>query len=213
MNHLSNALSYLYDPIASSGRVELEDFDILLFSGQNYWVSRAIEYLTGSEYSHVGIVLKAPTYIHPELTGIYLLESGQECRPDSEDGKKKFGVQITELNGLLSEYKGLIYRRKLVCDKEGMRERMLQIHKEIHNKPYDLNLIDIMEATTGLYLNNCKIEKRFFCSSLVTYVYIRLGLLPEDIPWTIVEPKQYGSGECIEKRMIHAKLESPVRIK
>lgn len=211
--NLGNALSYLYDPISSKGRVELEDFDILLFSGQNYWVSRVIEWVTGSEFSHVGIVLKSPTYLHPDLTGIYLLESGQELKPDAEDGVPKLGVQITELNGLLSQYGGVVYRRRLDCNKEGMREQMKKVHQEIHGKPYDFNLIDIMESVTGCYLNNCKIEKRFFCSALVTFVYMRLGLLPEDIAWTIVEPKQFSDGEYIEKRLIHAKLDSTVRIK
>ena len=211
--NLGDALSYLYDPISSKNRVELEDFDILLFSGQNYWISRAIEWMTGSEFSHVGIVLKSPTYLHPNLTGIYLLESGQELKPDAEDGIPKLGVQITELNGLLSQYKGLVYRRRLDCNKEGMREQMKKIHQEIHGKPYDLNIIDVMETLTGCYLNNCKIEKRFFCSALATFVYMRLGLLPEDIAWTIVEPKQFGDGEYIEKRLIHAKLDKIVRIK
>jgi len=191
----------------------LEDFDILLFSGHYLWPSYLLEWAQGSPYSHVGIVLKSPTYLHPNLTGIYLLESGQECKPDSEDGVKKFSVQITELNGLIGQYKGNIYHRQLVCDKTDFHKKFKTIHQEIHNKPYDDNLLDLMRAETGLQLGNCNISSRFFCSALVTYVYTKLGLLPEDIAWSIVEPKAYSDGGDIDKKLIGSKLENVKRIK
>lgn len=181
---------------------DIDDFDIILFSGKYWWPSYLIEWVQGSPYSHIGIVLKKPTYIHPNLTGIYLLEAGQECVPDAEDGKKKFGVQITELNDLISRYNGGVYIRKLnYKDKTKLRLTMNIIHGHIHNKPYDSNLLDLMRAATGLCIGNCNIEERFFCSALVTYVLIHLGLLDKDIAWSLIEPKDYGKGGKMEEKL------------
>ena len=192
---------------------DLEDFDILLFSGHYLWPSYLIEWAQGSPYSHIGIVLKKPTYLHPKLTGIYLLESGREYKPDCEDGKYKFGVQLTELNGMIGEYNGNIYKRKLVCDKTDFHKKFKEIHTEIYDKPYDDNLLDIMRAETGLKLGDCQIDSRFFCSALVTFVYMKLGLLPEDIAWSIIEPKAYSDNGDIDNKLLGSKLENVKRIK
>ena len=44
-----------------------------------------------------------PTY--PSLTGLYLFESGYEKDPSPEDGKVKYGVQISDLSKILEDIK------------------------------------------------------------------------------------------------------------
>ena len=79
--------------------MDLDQFnngDIILFDGKKYIISRIIEYILGSKWSHVGIILKDPTFIHPDLKGYYLLESGSESFKDCDEDIKKFGVQIPQ---------------------------------------------------------------------------------------------------------------------
>ena len=58
----------------------LKTGDILLYSAQlswnpMSWFGKLIEYVTKKPYSHVGIVLKDPTWIKPDMKGLYLWES------------------------------------------------------------------------------------------------------------------------------------------
>ena len=63
-----------------------------------------IKMFTKSSYSHVGMILKDPSFIHPTLKGLYVWESGWEGTPDPQDDKIKFGVQITPLYEIINKY-------------------------------------------------------------------------------------------------------------
>lgn len=201
---------------------KLDTLDIMLFRGQNYWFSYVVEYLTWSDFSHVGIVLKAPTYISPELTGVYLLESGSENFPDAQDHQQKFGVQISDLTEILDTYVGKVYYRKLkqgnsifdLLDLEyslNERQKLLNtklavIYKEVYDKPYDDFVFDLLRSEVQLKVGDCRSEKRFFCSALVAYVYFRLGFLPEDTEWDLIIPKHFGLKQLIDNKLINGKL-------
>lgn len=193
--------------------MELEDFDLLLFSGEYWWPSKLFEWLQWSSYSHVGLVLNSPTYIDPKLTGTYLLEAGEEDFPDSENGVKKFGVQITDLDRVLTNYEGSVWVRKLKCCKDTFHEKFKNIHSVIHNKPYDDKLLDLFRAGTGIEFGDCRCDKQFFCSALVTYVYSRLGVIQPNVEWSLVEPKEYADGGRIESLLLTAILEKTRKIK
>ena len=171
---------------------KLETGDILMFSG-NYFISRFIEYFTHSKFSHIGIVLKDPKYICPKLIGLYMLESGEENFKDSEDDKYKFGVQISDLNKCLDNYKGNVYHRKLHCKRDDkFYQNLIDIHKTVHNKPYDLNLFDLIKADLGLDIGNVQKTNEFWCSALAAFVYVKLGFLDNNIPWTIIKPQDFS---------------------
>ncbi len=75
-------------------KLNLRTGDILLFDyeGDNSFFqlfSYIIGKTTHSKYTHVGVILKDPTFIHPSLKGLYVWESGYEGTPDCEDGKVK----------------------------------------------------------------------------------------------------------------------------
>ena len=196
---------------------QLEDLDIILFKGENYFYSYVVEYFTWSNFSHIGIVLKAPTYISPELTGIYLLESGAESTPDCEDHKIKFGVQLTDLNTLLDSYTGRIYYRKLQCKirdpATDLHQKILSVHKEIYDKPYDDKFFDLLRAAVDVEIGDCQSIKAFFCSALVAFIYTKLGLLPATTDWSIVQPKYFGPKQTIEKTLIDSSFKELVQIK
>lgn len=178
--------------------MELETFyeqcqtgDIILFS-TNKWYSKIIEYFTHSIYSHIGIVLRDPVYIDPSLKGLFLLESGYEPVPSPEDGKMKYGVQISNLKDIIQRYQddqsGSLYYRKVHCTRDAAFEYNLQqVHKLTYDKPYDFNIVDWIKAEFNIHLGNEKRTSYFWCSALVAFTFYKLGLLPT-LDWTVVKP-------------------------
>lgn len=187
-----NIINFNYD--------NLETGDILLFRGTSF-LSRIVEYFGLSDYSHVGMILKNPKFINPNLEdGIYILESSSNDTPDSEDHKFKLGVQIHLLADVVKQFStGTVFVRKLnVIRDENFYKKMDGIHKEIHNKPYDLNPYDWLIAKINLtnkFNESDKYRKTnsFWCSALLSYVYCKLGLINEDINWSIISPKEFSS--------------------
>lgn len=178
---------------------DIETGDLLLLNGK-YFISKLIEYFTGSIFSHCGILIKNPKFFDNQLEGLYLLESGSEINPDSENNRKKIGVQLTKLDDIIKNYDGDLYIRKLKCEKgEDFYEKMEQIHSDLHNLPYDINPIDWLKAEFDIEVGNLQKKNTFWCSALVAYVYTKLGFLDENIPWTIIKPQDFS---CTSKRLI-----------
>lgn len=176
--------------------------DILLFKS-DCWYSQLIEYFGYSDYSHVAMILKDPTYINPEFKGLYIIESGYETFCDAEDNKHKFGVQINKLETVL-EKDNNIYYRKLILKDENIRKSFDHIlknaHDHVHNKPYDVNVYDWLNAKLCLDEHsyekrenddNARRTDRYWCSALVAYLYSKMGLL-DDAPWSLVAPKEFS---------------------
>jgi len=190
---------------------ELQTGDIILFSNNRFWFSKLVEWWTGTKWSHVGMILRDPTYINPVLQGVYLWESGVERTGDCEDNKHKFGVQITDFEKLLNpdnekyKYAGHIVARRLYCkgrNLDATDEQLINIHNVVHNKPYDVSLLDFIEANMDVskieknnkhFICNHRKTNKFFCSALVGYIYTQLGLLPNTTNWTECEPAFFSS--------------------
>ena len=198
---------------------KLKTGDILLFGDSPFWFGRVVSFFTKSPLSHVAIVLKDPTYINPSLKGIYMLESGVEDFPDSEDHKKKFGVQITSITELLmddSREVGYINYRELhtSMSKEEMEAKIKKVHAMVHDKPYDVDLMDFVDASNdvitvedtpppkyswwnpvGYLVPNHRKTDTFFCSALVGRVYTYLNFFPVDTNWSECTPQFFSSQE------------------
>ena len=98
----------------------LKTGDLLLFNDQTTGAfgtfTKMIKWGTHSNYSHTAVILRDPSFIHPSLKGLYVWESGEEDKPDPQDGKKKIGVQISPIDEVFSPYKrtgGHVYYRKV----------------------------------------------------------------------------------------------------
>ena len=184
----------------------LDTGDLLLFRG-NSFVGRCVECLTYSKFSHIGMVLKDPTFIREDLTGLYLWQSGKEDFPDAEDHVIFYGVQISPLDKVISEY-GInnIFVRKLTTTNPIKIKRLKKIHDEIHHHSYDLNIIDWIMA--GIYqvenwsdidndkkslIKNKKIKtpKTVWCSALIGYIYYRLNLISNP-NWKLLSPQDWS---------------------
>lgn len=184
----------------SCEKLDLQTGDILLMGTKNFWFSRIVEKVSGSQWSHVGIVLKDPIWINPALQGYYFWQSGIEDFPDVENDEKKFGVRLDDLEEILESYDGYVSVRKLNTPEpiQDMIEKLKKIHKVVHGKSYDLDILDFLGANEQIEISNgwfSKYSKKttsFFCSALVGYIYSHLGLLPADTEWTKCEPKTFS---------------------
>ena len=185
-------------------RKEVKEFkslktgDILLFIGKPKnplmrlfdWT---IQSATHSQYSHVAVVIRDPTFIHPTLKGLFVWESSWEGTPDPQDGKVKLGVQLTSFYQLLNNFEGQIYVRRLLKGSNCIsNERLAKIHGVVYGKPYDIDIKDWVEAWKQVDSDPHKIS-RFWCSALVAYILVGLEFLPDKTDWSIVRPSDLSS--------------------
>ena len=185
-------------------RDELNTGDILLFRhSTKQEILSWYEYIEGfltwiigaateSPFTHVGIVVKDPEFI--DKKGLYVLESTYEGLPDSEDDKIKLGVQLIPIEECFANNYSDIYWRKLDCVRdESFYKKFMEAHDIVHNKPYDLNPIDWIKAFFEIDLGDEQRTNTFWCSAMVSYIYVRFGFLDEKTPWTIMYPSQLSS--------------------
>lgn len=176
----------------------LQTGDIVLFKGRTI-ISYLLEYFGRSPYSHVGIIIRNPSFLNKDLEdGIYLLESGWNGIPDSESGTPKVGVQIHFLQDILDECKsGTVFVRKVNCVRNASFYQTLQnVHREILNKPYDLKPWDWL---MGLYAEHHQVPldpayqrtDSFWCSALLAYVYEKLNLI-QPVNWSLIAPREFS---------------------
>jgi hypothetical protein len=180
----------------------LQTGDILLFS-TNKWYSDVIEIGDDCEFSHCGIILRDPIFIDPSLNGLYVLESGLEPFPDVLDHQIHFGVQIVPLNKVIDEYvvkkEGSLFHRSLIGKRDKTMERKLfQAYQIAKDKPYNCNPLDWLEALLGIHWFDRKITSRFWCSALVAFIYVKIGIIDSKIDWSLVTPKEWSSSSKIK---------------
>lgn len=175
----------------------LKTGDLILFNGHNTgllnYFSSLIRFGTHSDYTHVGVIIKDPTFINPVLKGLYVWESGYEGTPDPQDNKIKVGVQITPLFEMIQNFKGsTILFRKINCNfKCFTDENLKKVHEVVYNKPYDFVPKDWLEALIRKDSEPQKTD-RFWCSALVGYIYTKCGILDEDTDWSILRPSDFS---------------------
>jgi len=177
---------------------ELQTGDILLISNKekgifDYFLDM-IRYGTHSDYVHIGIVLKDPDFLEKKLEGLFIWESGFEGTPDPQDNKIKLGVQVTEFNDFLSNYKDTnvkIFVRKFNHYNLFKSDKLKEIHQIAYNRPYDINPRDWIGA---LFNNDSHPQKtdRFWCSAFVGFVLTKLDILKSDTDWSIMKPCDFA---------------------
>ena len=205
----------MYKPLVNKN-VNMDDWqtgDLILFKNLDSCFGKVIKYFTGSEYTHVGIVLRDPTFTGDNLRGLFFWESCDENYPDAEDHKKKVGVEIVDLGRLMQGVgKIQLFYRKLTLNKGFTIDntRLKEIHDTVHNKPYDIVPLDWIEAYLKFDPNPQK-RDRFWCSALTGYIFVQLGLLPYNTDWSIMRPSDFST-ERKDFPLINATLGKEVRI-
>lgn len=177
----------------------LKTGDILLFdyneSGIIGLFNKAIKYFTKSPYSHVAVVLKDPSFIHPSLKGYYIWESSWEGTPDPQDNKIKLGVQITPLDEVMNNCKNTnssVFLRRVNCPIGTFNKNVLsKIHEVVYDKPYDIVPEDWINAINRSD-NHPQKTDRFWCSALVGYIYTKCNLLVKNTDWSELRPADFS---------------------
>jgi hypothetical protein len=138
------------------------------------------------------MVINDPTFIDPDLSGSYFWQSTLSDEPDPQDGKWKLGVQLTPLKDVIDNYNGYVYLRKVDCSADHFtQERLVDIHKTVYDKPYDIVPEDWIEA---IFHKDSHPQKtnRFWCSALVGYIYTKCCVLDENTDWSILRPSDFS---------------------
>ncbi len=211
--------------------------DILLFHNSKSCFFKLVECCTHSKYSHVAMIIKDPDFTTPPLKGLYIIESGTEPFKDSENHRKKFGVQIVPLQLVLATYQGSVYWRRLKLNiaRDMKFERTLAIaHNYVHNLPYDIDPMDWLNAAFGTCEPASKTgstkskRNRFFCccrpaphqqrtnmfwcSALIAFIYSMIGLLPESTPWSYIKPVDWGTEHPTPLNFVQCSLDDEIKI-
>ena len=176
--------------------MDLKTGDLLLFNSHSssfFSLSSLIKWGTHSNYTHVAMVLKDPSFIHPCLKGTFVWESSWEGTPDPQDGKVKLGVQITPIKEMIDSFGTQnVFVRKIECDETLFSpETLSEVHKIVYDKPYDIVPADWIEA---LFRKDAEPQKtdRFWCSALVGYIYTKCGILDANTDWSILRPSDFS---------------------
>jgi len=185
----------------------LETGDLLLY--QTYELStETVSYFTPCTYTHVSIILKRPTWLDPELTDdYYILESVIDNTKGDISHSASKDIKVISLHYVYDNYTmnqlGHLYVRKLHAQIpiHKIHERVKHAHDTIKNDTYDtsvsnwitaLRLMDTKVSSFNLFYQYHN-RKTMWCSALVAYVYKECGFLSPDIPWTIVNPCDFGA--------------------
>ena len=178
----------------------LKTGDILLYDyeGNNIFYklfANLIRYFTNSNFSHISMVIKDPKFIHTNLKGYYVWQSGWTDTIDPQDNKVKFGVQLTPFYEVYNDYKknsSYISLRRINCKPSTFNDDILnEIHNTVYNKPYDIIPSDWINAIFRKDNHKQKTD-RFWCSALIGYIYTKCGILHPTTDWTILRPSDFS---------------------
>lgn len=191
---------------------ELKTGDIILFNnnannGFFGFFANAIKFGSHSNYTHIGMILKNPTFIHKSLQGIYVWESGIENINNNQiktqlekEIKKKIGVQITPIYEMINSYKennGKIFIRRIHTELNQddsnypfSNNKLLEINNHIYDKPYDINPLHWLEKIINIPIS--KHTNSFWCSALIGYIYTTIGILDESTDWSNLSPSDFS---------------------
>lgn len=182
--------------------------DIILFSDTHFLPSRIIEFSSHSIYSHVGIIVKdclglpSSGDVGNGTDGIYILEStGFSDIPDAKDNKIKWGVQIRPFNKVKDEYNGSVFHRSLHCDRnEDFFQHLEEAYSLVKDATYNTSPIEWLSLLLGkdLFHENEPSSSHgdvasLVCSTLVAFIYQKLGLISKHADYALVRPKDLGT--------------------
>ena len=191
--------------------------DLVLFNSRKHWYDFIIEYFSSSHISHIGMILKNPIYLDPSLNdGLYILESCIHNTVDDEISHTKIdGVQINKLDAVLEDfmngkdsghiyYRFLNYKRDIEFD-----NNIKQIVESVYAKPYDTCVSDWLNAELylldGEKVGDVHKTDTFWCSALIAYIYVKLGFLNNNIPWTIISPGTFSINNKTPGKLVFTK--------
>lgn len=184
--------------------------DILLFTGTSL-EGHIITTVTSGHFSHIGIIFRDcenpknnrplvleavmnadevhDVYTHKRVGGVrvvdmyeYLTQSKQQCVCIRQlQSKKSLGIEM-QFHGLLT----------------GVMRDMV---RQEHGKPYETSFIEFVNARLRLFEITTETPASYFCSELVAWCYMNIGLLiQEDGPARQYLPDDFAASKGLRLR-------------
>lgn len=189
---------------------DLQTGDLIFFRG-NGWESRLIQWVTGSLWSHVAMVVE-PTDLDPNSkeTGLLLWEATSVPGDDFELGPGKTGPMLCRLNDRLEYYVAetdtILFSVRYLHTSwtPAMRKAIADFIKdpEVRNSKYPESWEVIWYFFRDRVLRGIE-EHSYYCSELVAATYTRAGILP-----TSPSPQSYCPKDFSERGFIPRLLRS-----
>ncbi len=191
----------------------LKTGDLILFSGQ-YQMSKLVEKLEHSMWSHVGMVFR------PDPKGdVYFWESTALTNLEDEvmhdhltgpkvvrliDRLKTYGQDVVPYEPPAYAWRSLDVVRSLD------EQKLIRYMKEVHGipNPSEWNMIE--EVAEGRFFSIASKAKDYTCSKLIGETYQELGIASFTIPLNGLMPKDFSSTGKID--LIDCVLEEEVLI-
>jgi hypothetical protein len=156
-------------------RDAIQSFDILLFSGRGL-VSRGIQALTNSPWSHVAVALRLR-----EFDQVLCYESTTlSDQADLVSGRRVKGVQLVQLSARLAGYEGEVAWRAV----HGRRSAAMNVAaghfmRAFQGRPYEENQWELLKAALDATPvgRNEPDESSVFCSEMVALLEWHVGIM------------------------------------
>lgn len=182
---------------------EFDTGDILLFSGNGVFPSGFIEFMTDSNISHIGMIVKNPMINGARADGLYVFESTAYIDTmNVENNQYTMGVQINSLDAVVKVTDGAIYWRRLITNRDQtFTDTMDNLYKLTYGASYDINPEDWVKAYFDIISGNEQKTDEFICSALAAFVYLKLGHLYDPVEWSIIRPVDWAKAGTDESRL------------
>ncbi|MBG3875898.1 hypothetical protein FVW20_02360 [Desulfovibrio oxamicus] len=167
-------------------RATLKSGDLFFTSG-NYLISKAIQEVTNSPWSHVGII-----FVIPSIDRVLLLESVEDM-----------GVRFAPLSKYLSDYegkapyKGMIVTATVSGVEDTVLATLAQKGVDQLTRPYDKAEIGRILARVILGKGKLRRDKEYICSELVYECFINAGISLHANPKGFVSPEDIWQDERV----------------
>ena len=171
-------------------RGRLKTGDIILTGGTSLF-SKAIKFLTKSEWSHVGMVVRTDEW-NFVLMWESTTPSGVE---DVRTGEVTRGVQLVPLSERVRTYKGSFavrqISRALTVDEV---EKLKAFRAKVRGRNYDMDALELLGSAIDVPFlpQNTEDIASLFCCELIAETYQELGLLDEVKPSNEYVPHDFS---------------------
>lgn len=160
-------------------RGELDTGDIVLFSGSGF-ISKMIQVFTGSEFSHVGMVVNVKEY-----DMLLLFESTTLSKVKHIDTHEATqGVQLVPLSERIKCYEAdkVVFRKLRGVERTTeFVEDFKLFREEVKGRAYEQNKIELAKSAFDIFKDQEEDLSSLFCSELIAEMYQRWALFAWEI--------------------------------
>jgi hypothetical protein len=195
-------------------QTRMQTGDLILFSGQ-YPISKMVEKLEHSLWSHVAMVVRLPDMEAPLLWESTALTN----LPDTLVHDHKTGPKLVDLKERLQTYGSDVtpyvppryaLRPLQVERTSGMIQALHSLFQELHGIPNPGQWKMIFEVVEGRFFKIHSKLDNYTCSELVAESYIKMGLLDPKLVINGFMPKDFSSDGRLP--LLKGRLEEEIEI-